>query len=64
MAQRIVMVRFKRALPPGTYAVSWHMVSVHRPEIPKCAAETGPRNVAKKRLNAEFGTEERPDASA
>ena len=23
-----------------------------RPEIPKCAAETGPRNVAKKRLNA------------
>ena len=22
-------VRFKRALPPGTYAVSWHMVSVH-----------------------------------
>ena len=60
MAQRILMVRFKRALPPGTYAVSWHMVSVHRPEIPKCAAEPAP----KKRLNAEFGTEERPDASA
>jgi hypothetical protein len=28
MTSGFVMVRFKRALPPGTYAVSWHMVSV------------------------------------
>jgi copper resistance protein C len=28
--QRIVIVRLDRALPPGTYRVSWHMVSVHR----------------------------------
>jgi len=28
--QQIVIVRLGRALPPGTYMVSWHMVSVHR----------------------------------
>jgi methionine-rich copper-binding protein CopC len=27
--QQIVIVRLKRALPPGTYKVSWQAVSVH-----------------------------------
>jgi methionine-rich copper-binding protein CopC len=27
--QQIVIVRFRRALPPDTYTVSWHMVSVY-----------------------------------
>ncbi|MGB6177045.1 MAG: copper resistance CopC family protein [Methylocella sp.] len=27
--QQIVIVRLKRALPPGTYKVSWHVVSIH-----------------------------------
>ena len=26
----VVIVRFGRALPPGTYGVSWHVVSIHR----------------------------------
>jgi methionine-rich copper-binding protein CopC len=28
--RQIVIVRLGRALPPGTYMVSWHMVSVHK----------------------------------
>ena len=28
--QQIVIVRLGRALPPGTYTVSWHMVSVNK----------------------------------
>ena len=28
--QRIVIIRLGRALPPGTYMVSWHMVSVNK----------------------------------
>ncbi len=28
--QSVVAVRFGRALPPGVYRVSWHVVSVHR----------------------------------
>ncbi|HUI22638.1 MAG TPA: copper resistance protein CopC [Methylocella sp.] len=27
--QQIVIIRLSRALPPGTYMVSWHMVSVY-----------------------------------
>jgi CopC domain len=27
--QQIVIVRLKRALPPGTYTVSWQAVSIH-----------------------------------
>ena len=26
----VVIVRFGRALPPSTYGVSWHVVSIHR----------------------------------
>ena len=28
--QQIVIVRLGRALPPGTYTVTWHMVSVNK----------------------------------
>ena len=28
--QEVVIVRFGRALPPGTYLVSWHVISVAR----------------------------------
>jgi len=27
--QQIVIVRFRRMLPPGAYIVSWHVVSIH-----------------------------------
>jgi methionine-rich copper-binding protein CopC len=27
--QQVVLVRLKRALPPGTYMVSWQVVSIH-----------------------------------
>jgi copper resistance protein C len=27
--QQTVIVKFRHALPPGTYTVSWHMVSVY-----------------------------------
>ena len=28
--QQIVIVRFRHALPPGTYMVSWHVVSIYQ----------------------------------
>ena len=64
MAQRIVMVRFKRALPPGTYAGELAYGLGPPPGDSKMRRRDRPPKRRQKPPQREFGTEERPDASA